>query len=88
MKNGLGDLNNHLFEQLERLADDEIMSDPKKAAAEIQKAKAVASIAGAITSNARVQLEALQTINDLRIEQEMLPDTLKVKKPLKKIGGK
>lgn len=87
MKNGLGDLNNHLFEQLERLSDQNIMSNPKKAAAEIQKAKAIASIAGSITNNAKVQLEALRTVNELRIKQENLPDTFK-KDAVKQIGEK
>lgn len=87
MKNGLGDLNNHLFEQLERLSDQNIMNNPKKAAAEIQKAKAIASIAGSITNNAKVQLEALRTVNELRIKQENLPDTFK-KDIVKQIGEK
>lgn len=87
MKNGLGDLNNHLFEQLERLSNQNIMSNPKKAAAEIQKAKAIASIAGSITNNAKVQLEALRTVNELRIKQENLPDTFK-KDAVKQIGEK
>ena len=42
-RNTLGDLNNHLFEQLERLMDDELAGEQLRE--EITRAKAVASIA-------------------------------------------
>ena len=56
MKNTLGDLNNHLFAQLERLGDEELKSDALQE--EIERAKAVTSIANQIVSNGNLVLQA------------------------------
>jgi len=56
VKNTLGDLNNHLFEQLERLNDEELKGDNLKE--EIMRAKAVTDIASKIIDNANTVLDA------------------------------
>lgn len=56
MKNKLSDLNNHLFAQLERLAEEGI--SPDKLDAEVKRAQAIVSVADKITGNAALQLQA------------------------------
>lgn len=56
MKNTLGDLQNHLFAQLERLGDEEITGD--RLAEEINRAKAVTDVATQIIANGTLVLKA------------------------------
>ena len=56
MKNTLGDLNNHLFEQLERLNDEELKGDSLKE--EILRARSITDIASRIIDNANTVLDA------------------------------
>lgn len=56
MKNTLGDLNNHLFEQLERLNDEELQGD--QLAQEIKRAGAMTNIASQIIANGDLVLKA------------------------------
>ena len=56
MKNTLGDLNNHLFAELERLADEELQGE--KLAEEIERAKAIREIASQVINNANTALRA------------------------------
>ncbi|MBU5214996.1 hypothetical protein [Heyndrickxia oleronia] len=56
MKNTLGDLNNHLFAQLERLSDEDIKGE--ELVEEIKRAKAVTSIANQIILNGTLVLKA------------------------------
>lgn len=56
MKNTLGDLNTHLFEQLERLNDEDIKGEALNE--EISRAKAISDISSKIISNASIILQA------------------------------
>ena len=62
VKNKLIDLNNHLFAQLERLSDEETQGEGLKE--EIERSKAVATIAKTIVDNARLALDATKAMND------------------------
>lgn len=56
MKNKLGDLNDHLFAQLERLADETL--DPENLAREVDRAEAIVAVADQVVANKRLQLDA------------------------------
>jgi len=56
MRNTLGDLNNHLFAQLERLSDDDLKGD--KLQEEINRAKAISDIATQVIANGSLVLKA------------------------------
>ena len=56
IKNTLMDLNNHLFEQIERLNDQDL--DPEQLRTEIDRSKAIEGIASAIIGNSKVMLDA------------------------------
>lgn len=56
IKNTLVDLNNHLFEQMERLNDDDLTE--RELEKEIKRAKSMASIAQAIVANADIGIKA------------------------------
>lgn len=62
MKNTLLDLNNHLFAQLERLGDEELMGE--ELIKEAERSKAVISVSKEIISNARLALDAQIAIGD------------------------
>lgn len=56
MKNTLGDLNNHLFAELERLSEEDLKGEELQE--EITRAKAVTGVASQIISNANIILQA------------------------------
>jgi hypothetical protein len=58
MKNTLVDLNNHLFEQMERLNDDELTDEELEK--EIKRADAMKDIASQIINNAQIVLKATE----------------------------
>lgn len=58
MKNTLTDLNNYLFEQIERLNDDSLTEDQLER--EIRKSEAVVKIGETIIDNGRLALKAIE----------------------------
>jgi hypothetical protein len=63
MKNKLSNLNNHLFEQLERLNDDDLKGDDL--AREISRSHAMCTVASQIISNGRLVLDAAKAADEL-----------------------
>lgn len=57
-KNNLVDLHDILFEQLERLNDDDLMDDPEKAKKELERGKLLTATGNVIVNNAKLMLEA------------------------------
>jgi len=75
MKNKLVDLNNHLFEQLERLNDEELIGE--KLDSEIRRSLAVARVANAITQNSSLFLSAQKLAIEYHGKFEV-PDILQI----------
>lgn len=75
MKNTLGDLNNHLFAQLERLNDEDIKGEALEE--EMERAKAVTNIAKEIISNANTLLKAKELQISYCKEDKEMPKMLK-----------
>ena len=61
-KNQLIDLNNHLFDQMERLSRDGL--DENELQREIHRSKAVSNLAAQIINNARLALDATVAIKE------------------------
>lgn len=74
MKNTLGDLNNHLFAQLERLSDEDLTGD--KLTEEVLRSKAVTSIASQIISAGSLALAGQRLIEDRMNDNTKLPKLL------------
>ena len=75
MKNTLGDLNLHLFAQLERLSDEDVKGE--ELIEEIKRAKAITTVAKEIISNGELvlrakELETQYSFNDKKIIPKML----------------
>ncbi|WP_428909433.1 hypothetical protein [Niallia sp. Krafla_26] len=62
MKNTLGDLNNHLFAQLERLSDEDVKGE--QLTEELERADGVSKIATRIIQNANLVLSAQKFYDD------------------------
>lgn len=62
MKNRLTDLNDHLFAQMERLADEDL--SPEGIEVEVKRAEAIVRVSDQIVENATLQLEAVAFVAD------------------------
>ena len=78
-KNNLSDLNNHLFEMLEKLGDDEEMQDPKKAEKLIAQSKAMCQVSSQILNVARVQVQAIKTAESCGLLNSDMPALIATK---------
>ena len=76
MKNKLINLNDHLFEQLERLNDEELT--PEQLELEIRRGKAMADIGKVIVENVRVAVEGLKVVNEYGLAKEEVPEVLRI----------
>lgn len=77
MKNTLGDLNNHLFQQLERLNNKNLKGEQLQE--EINRAKAVSDVANKIIDNGSLVLEAKKWFDDRWDANNELPEMLEGK---------
>lgn len=62
MKNKLSNLNDHLFAQLERLADEDLT--PEEIEKETKRGDAMVAVADQIIRNATVQLDAARLVHN------------------------
>ena len=62
MRNTLGDLNNHLFMQLEKLSDEDLKGEELKE--EVTRTKAISLIAKQIIDNGTLVLEAKKMVDN------------------------
>ena len=73
-RNTLGDLNNHLFMQLERLGDEDLSGDDLLK--EIARSKAISDIAKNVIENANVVLQAQKHMAEYKGTDETMPRML------------
>lgn len=74
MRNTLGDLNNHLFAQLERLGEEDLKGE--RLQEEINRARSISTVARQIIDNAALVLEAKKFTDDKMNADDQLPKML------------
>ena len=78
MKNTLSDLNNHLFEQLERLNDDDLDDDQLEK--EIKRSEGMTKIAEQIIRNGELAYKAMVHMDEYRFDENRpVPAMLEVR---------
>lgn len=70
MNNDLSSLNNYLFEQLERLNDDETLQSEENFEKEMKRAKAITGVSMAIVNNANLILDAKRYADEMGIKNQ------------------
>lgn len=70
MRNKMTDLDNHLFEQLERLKDPDLSEDDFKK--EIQRSKGMVEVASQIIESRKMQLDFVKLVGSGRIENDFI----------------
>ena len=75
-KNKLVNLNDHLFEQLERLNDESLTGE--KLQEERERAKSMAQIANTIISNGELALKAIKHFDEYGKEDNDIPGILQI----------
>jgi hypothetical protein len=87
MKNKLTDLNDHLFAQLERLADEALT--PPQIDQEAKRGKAMVAVADQIIKNASLQVQAAKLLSEKGAIRSQLPGVLgeQVEAPRPKLIG-
>ncbi len=77
-RNTLGDLNNHLFAQLEKMDDDELTGEQLDN--EIRRTEAMAKISEQIIKNGELQFRAMKHMDEYGYERpKAIPDMLEVR---------
>lgn len=74
MENTLVDLNNYLFEVLERLTDDDLTEEEMQR--EISRSKAITRVAQTIMSNGELALRAMRYVDEYGREAKKMPPML------------
>lgn len=74
MRNNLTDLNNHLFEQIERLNDEELQGEALKE--EIRRSKAIEDVAKQIINNGRLVLDSQKFVDGRISADNNMPSML------------
>ena len=69
MNNDLSSLNNYLFEELERLNDDETLKNADNLDKELKRSKAITQVSSTIVQNAKVILEAKKHCDNFGFEE-------------------
>nr|DAU70955.1 MAG TPA: hypothetical protein [Caudoviricetes sp.] len=69
MRNTLADLNNILFEQMERLQDDDLKGENLET--ELKKTKSIVDVASTVIENASLSLEAQKFLIDMGISTKV-----------------
>jgi hypothetical protein len=62
MKNKLSDLNDHLFAQIERLANEDLT--PEKIETEVKRGNAIVAVADQVLRHATLQVQAAKILSD------------------------